>query len=141
MYSKRERYFKKGTLLTEKKILKMKGNQTGIKQPLMIESGRDNFGKFIYQFPPETKTFIRKLDRILDRLYRQNLSLIFNEPCLKERLLRNYTHTHTHTHIYIYIYIYIYIQISLNIIDIFCLHIFLLILSYCRIDFIVFGLN
>ena len=27
-------------------------------------------------------------------------------------------------------------QISLNIIDIFCLHIFLLILSYCRIDFI-----
>ena len=31
------------------------------------------------------------------------------------------------------------IQISLNIIDIFCLHIFLLILSYWRIDFIVFG--
>ena len=31
------------------------------------------------------------------------------------------------------------IQIWLNIIDIFCLHIFLLILSYCRIDFIVFG--
>ena len=31
------------------------------------------------------------------------------------------------------------IQISLNIIDIFCLHIFLLILLYCPIDFIVFG--
>ena len=29
----------------------------------------------------------------------------------------------------------IFIQILLNIIDIFCLHIFLLILSYCRIDF------
>ena len=49
-------------------------------------------------------------------------------------------------YIYIYIYIYIHIgsicsliQISLNMIDIFCLHIFLLILSYCRIDFIVFG--
>ena len=40
-----------------------------------------------------------------------------------------------------YIYIYIYTQISLNIIDIFCLHIFLLILSYCHIDFIVFGGN
>ena len=44
--------------------------------------------------------------------------------------------------IYIYIYIYIgsissSIQISLILIDIFCLHIFLLILSYCRIDFIV----
>ena len=30
-------------------------------------------------------------------------------------------------------------QISLNIIDIFCLHIFLMILSYCPIDFIVFN--
>ena len=39
----------------------------------------------------------------------------------------------------LYIYIYICIQISLNIIDIFCLHIFLLIRSYCRITFIVFG--
>ena len=38
-------------------------------------------------------------------------------------------------------YIYIYIQISLNIIEIFCLHILLLILSYCRIDFKVFGGN
>ena len=37
------------------------------------------------------------------------------------------------------IYIYIYIFISLNIIDIFCLHIFLLILSNCRIDLIIFG--
>ena len=42
---------------------------------------------------------------------------------------------------YIYIYIYIYIQFSLNIIDIFCLHIFLLILSYCCIYFKVFSGN
>ena len=33
------------------------------------------------------------------------------------------------------------IQISLNIIHVFCLHIFMLVLSYCRIDFIVFGGN
>ena len=32
------------------------------------------------------------------------------------------------------------IQISLNIIDIYCLHIFFLILSYCRFDFIVFSI-
>ena len=50
--------------------------------------------------------------------------------------------------LYIYIYIYVYLgsisslmHISLNIIDIFCLHIFLLILSYCRIDFIIFDGN
>ena len=54
------------------------------------ESTRDNFGKFINQFQPETKTLIRKLDRILNKLYRQNVYLLFNETCL-----------------YIYIYIYI----------------------------------
>ena len=51
------------------------------------ESTQDNFGKFIYQFQPETKTLIRKLERILIKSYRQNVSLLFNQ-------------------IYIYIYIY-----------------------------------
>ena len=64
------------------------------------ESGRDNFGKFIYQFQPETKAFIIRLERILDKLYRKKLSYLFNEIRLNERLLPN----NTHTHIYIYIY-------------------------------------
>ena len=39
------------------------------KEPLMMayeesESARDNFGKFFNQFQPETKTLIRKLERI-----------------------------------------------------------------------------
>ena len=53
----------------------------------------------------------------------------------------SYTHTLIYLSIYIYIYIYIYMQISLNIIDIFCSHIFLLILTFCRTDLIVFGGN
>ena len=61
------------------------------KQPLMMayegsESSRDNFGLFIYQLQLETKTLIRKLERILNKLYRQNLSLLFNEICLNELL-------------------------------------------------------
>ena len=28
------------------------------------ESTQDNFGKFIHQFQPETKTFIRKIERV-----------------------------------------------------------------------------
>ena len=45
------------------------------KQPLIMpyegyESARDNFGKFIYQFQPETKTLIRKLEKILITLSR-----------------------------------------------------------------------
>ena len=51
------------------------------KQSLMMtykrsESACDNFGKFIHQFQPETKTLIRKLERILIKLYRQNVSII-----------------------------------------------------------------
>ena len=68
-----------------------------MKQPLMManegsESALDNFGKFISQFQPETKTLIRKPERILDKLYRQNLSSLFNER-----------------YIYVYIYVYIYL--------------------------------
>ena len=44
----------------------------------VFESAGDNFGKFIYQFQPETKTLIRNLESILNKLYRQNL-LLFNE--------------------------------------------------------------
>ena len=62
------------------------------------ESAQDNFGKFIHQFQPEAKTVIRKLERILIKLNRQNVSLLFNQTCLNERLLSNHTHTHTHTH-------------------------------------------
>ena len=58
------------------------------------KSIRDNFGKFVNQFQPKTKTLVRKPERILIKLYRQDVLLSFNQ-------------THTHTHIYIYIYIYI----------------------------------
>ena len=39
------------------------------------ESTQDNFGKFIDRLQPKTKTLVRKLERILIKLYRQNLSL------------------------------------------------------------------
>ena len=62
---------------------------------------RKYWGKFIQLFQPESKTLIRKLERILIKLFWQNvsLSLLFNQTCLNERLLPHY--------IYIYIYIYI----------------------------------
>ena len=41
------------------------------------ESARDDFGKFIHQFKPETKTLIKKLERILIQLYKH-----FNQICL-----------------------------------------------------------
>ena len=47
-----------------------------------------NIGKFIHQLLTETKTLIRTIGWILIKLYRQNVSLLFN--------------------IYIYIYIYIH---------------------------------
>ena len=37
------------------------------------------FFKLIQQFQPETKTIIRKLDRILIKLNRQNVSLLFHQ--------------------------------------------------------------
>ena len=60
-------------------------------------------------------TLIKKLERILRKIYRHNVSLLSNQTCLNERLLPNYPHTHTHTHIYIYIYIYIHVYIYIYI--------------------------
>ena len=40
------------------------------------ESAWDNFGKFIFEFQPKTQTLIRKLERILIELFRQNVSII-----------------------------------------------------------------
>ena len=51
----------------------------------MSESAWDIFDKFIHQFQSETKTLMRKLERILIKLYRQNVSLLFNQTCLNEK--------------------------------------------------------
>ena len=74
--------------------------------PKLSQALSDNFGRFIHQFLPETETLIRKLERILIKLYRQIVSLLSNQAYLNERLLSNYTYTHTRIYIYIYIYIY-----------------------------------
>ena len=63
-------------------------------------SNWDNFGKFIHQFQPETKTLIEKLERIFIKLYRQNMTLLFNQKCL---------------YIYIYIYMIVYIYTNMYI--------------------------
>ena len=33
----------------------------------------DNFGKFIFQLQPKSKTLVKKLENILIKLYRQNV--------------------------------------------------------------------
>ena len=38
-----------------------------------VRNAQDNFGKFLHQFQPETKTLIRKSESILIKLYRQNV--------------------------------------------------------------------
>ena len=43
------------------------------------EYGWNNFCKFINQFQPKTKALLRKLERIFIKLYRQNVSLLFNQ--------------------------------------------------------------
>ena len=57
------------------------------------ESTRDtyNYGQYINQFPPNMIKVIREFERILKKICRHKMSIMFNEIC-----------------IYIYIYIYIY---------------------------------
>ena len=80
------------------------------------ESAQYHFRKFIYKFQPKTKTIVKKLKTILIKLYRQNVSLLFNQSfgnegqlskpspslslSLSFSLSLSLSHTHTHTHIY-----------------------------------------
>ena len=62
--------------------------------------------------------------------------LVKREPSVAldySRQLYYFNYIYIDIYVCVCIYIYIYIQISFNIIDIFCLHIFLFIRSYCRI--------
>ena len=93
-----------------------------------------NYGRFINQFSPNIKRSIRQFETINKKICRQKMSIMFNQICINEEMLPQYTyvllcihihmyiyillssnsfvvsHTHTHTHTHIYIYIYIYIE-------------------------------
>ena len=75
-------YHKFCNVIKKQKNLKRKKNNTLYtnKQPLIMiyeksKRARDNFSKFIYQFQPKIKTLVRKIVRILIKLYRQNMSI------------------------------------------------------------------
>ena len=65
------------------------------------ESTRDtyNYGQYLNQLPPNTIKAIWQYKRIQKKIFRQKMSIMFNEICINEEMLPKYT--------YIYIYIYI----------------------------------
>ena len=72
---------------TKQNKLKISFKKHSLSHPLVMAYERseyawDNFSQFIYQFWPKTKTLIRKLERILIKLYRQNGSSLFNQTSL-----------------------------------------------------------
>ena len=40
------------------------------------KSAEDNFGKFIYKLQPKSKALVRRLERILIKIYKQNVFII-----------------------------------------------------------------
>ena len=64
-----------------------------------------SFGNFLHQFDPDTRKSIRLIESTDRKTINAELSLLFNETCLNEKILPRYTN------IYIYIYyIYIYLK-------------------------------
>ena len=79
------------------------------------ENTWDNFGKFIHLFQPETKTLIRKLERILIKLYRQNLSLLFNQTSLNIYIyIYIYTNTFNIYHLYFFFFFFFFLLLLLS---------------------------
>ena len=63
-----------------------------------------NFGEFINQFPPFTISLIRWLETINSKLFRQMITILFNQICVN--MLTKYTLTHPYIYIYICVCVY-----------------------------------
>ena len=58
-----------------------------------------DYGRLLHQLPDELRTFIRKYEALSKKLINNKWSTKFNEICLEEDILPNFTR------IYIYIYV------------------------------------
>ena len=58
----------------------------------------NNYGRYINQFPPNIIKSIRQYEKINKKIWRQKMSIMFNEICINEEMQPKYA--------YIYIYIY-----------------------------------
>ena len=65
----------------------------------IFESARGTFGQFLCTLTPKNKTLVRRREKILQKLSRLKLSVVFNKTCLYEGLLPTCTK-------YIWMYIY-----------------------------------
>ena len=62
-----------------------------------------NFGQFLNTLDVSLKQIIRKKENLINKLNRVKSAILFNETCLNEKLLPNYT---------LYMYIYIYMKVA-----------------------------
>ena len=62
----------------------------------------NSYGELINILPDEGKKLIRTRESIIKKIINAELSITFNETCIRENLLPTYT-----LNIYIYIYIYL----------------------------------
>ena len=53
-----------------------------------------NYGIFIDQFRPDIITEIRQLERINTKISKHELSIFFNQICINEEIVPNYTYFH-----------------------------------------------
>ena len=60
---------------------------------IMAKSGRKyNYGQYINQFSPNTIKVIREFERIQKKICRHKMSIMFNEICINEEMLPQYTY-------------------------------------------------
>ena len=50
----------------------------------------NNYGKYINQFPPNTRKSIRQYEKINKKICRQKMSIMFNKICIDEEMLPIY---------------------------------------------------
>jgi hypothetical protein len=63
-----------------------------------------SFGNLLFDLQAPARNFVRLIEKNNKKIVNKKYALVFNQTCINEELLPNYTN------IYIYIYIYIYLK-------------------------------
>ena len=82
------------------------------------ETGWTSIGTILKKYCPDIRSLIRKEEKLLNKIAKKTVSVVFNQTCIKEKLLPKYT-------IYMCIYMYICVCIYMYICVCVCIYVYL----------------
>ena len=73
------------------------------------ETGQETMGQLLKDFHPNVRSIIRRTEKIWRKIKKKEISVVFNEFCIKESLLPKYTICE-HVHVCVFSFLSDYVH-------------------------------